>query len=75
MKVRVHSVSIDKIQTMAKLPGGQEVQVLAPGLTVELVEVDGDTTITRRFIPEDFEAALELYVLDAVLTVTFAPEE
>ncbi len=75
MQVRVHSVAKEKVEVTATLPGGQEVQALVDGLTIELVALDESTTFTRRFVPEDMEAAEALYVQDAHLVVSFEPAE
>ncbi len=75
MQFRVNNVTIDPIVMKVTLPGGQEVDAPVQGLTVELLQVDGENTITRRFVPQDMGEALELYVEGAVLEETFTPVE
>ncbi len=74
MQVRytVHSAVEEKIATTATLPNGQVVSALVDGMTVELVEIDGSDTLTRRVIPEDMEAAKALFVVGAEIIATLA---
>ncbi len=75
MKFRVHNVTSDPMTIEIELPGGAKVPATVAALTVELVQVDGENTITRRFLPDDMEAALEIYVEGNVLEETFTPVE
>lgn len=75
MKFRVNSVALEPITQEVTLESGQKVEAQVQGLVVEMVEVDGKNTFTRRFIPADMADALELYAQDAVIVVTFQPDE
>lgn len=73
-RYRVHSCVVSAVPTTATLASGQTVDVTVAGLCVELVEVDGVDTLTRRFVPDDIEAARAMFVRDAVINMTLAPE-
>lgn len=66
----VHSVTTDPIEVNA-LVGGKEVKAMMMGLTVELLAVDSDQSITLR-LTDDIEAATELFTVDRKITATFA---
>jgi hypothetical protein len=68
----VHSCAPTPV-TATVTRNGKEMQVTIPGLVVELVPDDGTATMTLRFIPDDMEAALALYAVDAHLHATFSP--
>jgi hypothetical protein len=71
----VHSASVEKIQQSVTLAGGQKVDALVDGMTVELVEIDGTDTLTRRFVPADMKAAQALFKTGAVVVATLAAEK
>lgn len=73
-RFRVHSAALEAVPTTATLPGGQTVEAHVAGLCVELVEVDGEATLTRRFVPEDIEAARAMFAVAAIIICTLAPE-
>lgn len=73
-RYRVHSCVTVAVPMTATLPGGQEVQVDVAGLCVELVEIDGDDTLTRRFVPENIVAAQAMFDVGAVIVSTLTAE-
>lgn len=70
----VHSAVVEKVSQSVKLANGQQVDALVDGMTVELVEIDGADTLTRRFVPEDMKAAQALFNPGAVVVATLAAE-
>ncbi len=77
MKIRylVHSSVVEKVNQTVTLAGGQKVDALVDGMTVELVEIDGSDTLTRRFVPADMKAAQALFEPGAVVVATLASEK
>jgi hypothetical protein len=77
MKIRylVHSAVVEKVTQSVTLASGQQVDALVDGMTVELVEIDGSDTLTRRFVPADMKAAQALFETGAVVVATLAPEK
>lgn len=75
IRYRVHSANVEKITQSATLAGGQTVNALVDGMTVELVEVDGADTLTRRFVPDDMDAAKSLFKTGAILVATITKEK
>ena len=49
---------------------GKTIKAEVPGLVVELVNDDHSMTVTRRFVPDDMDAALALYTPGAEITST-----
>lgn len=77
MKIRylVHSAVVEKVQQDVALASGQKVSALVDGMTVELTEIDGSDTLTRRFVPADMKAAQALFQTGAVVVATLALEQ
>lgn len=77
MKIRylVHSAVVEKVTQAVTLAAGQKVDALIDGMTVELVEIDGSDTLTRRFVPEDMVAAQAMFQPGAVVVATLAMEK
>lgn len=76
IRYRVHSCVQVSVPAVVQY-GGQDIATTLAGLCVELVEIDGGDTLTRRFIPEDIEAAKALFPVDGVVvaTLTLEPAE
>lgn len=73
---RVNSVARETSQRLVTLTEtDQEVLAGVGVICLELVEVDGTDTLTRRFVPDDMESALELYAVGTVIVATLAPKE
>ena len=77
MKIRylVHSAVVEKVTQAVTLADGQKVDALVDGMTVELVEIDGSDTRTRRFVPADMKAAQALFQPGVVVVATLAAEQ
>lgn len=75
IRYRVHSAVVEKVAQAVTLTSGQQVDALVDGMTVELVEIDGTDTLTRRFVPADMKAAQELFVPGGVVVATLAAEQ
>lgn len=73
VRYAVHSAIVERVNQPVTLKSGRESMALVHGMTVELVEVGGHNTITRRFVPEDMEAAEAMFVPGSDVIVTFTP--
>lgn len=74
MTYTVFSMVQETIQRTVTLQNGQEVQAGVAGLVVELVEPQGDNTVTLRFVPADIEAAKAMFAVGNTITATLAQE-
>jgi hypothetical protein len=74
VRYRVHSAAPVQIAQTFETKDGRKIDALANGLCVELNEIDGDDTLTRRFVPEDMEAALALFAVGGVVVATLGAE-
>lgn len=68
----VHSANECPVQLVVDI-NGVPTQVSAPGLSVELVNDRNGHTFS--FLPEDMDAALELFAPGASVNVTFSAAE
>lgn len=66
----VHSCVREGFPAMAKI-GDREVEVIVPGLVVELVSDIGNMGHTFRYLPENIEKAEAMFAIGAKIKGTF----
>jgi hypothetical protein len=78
VRYKVHSVAEEGVLASVKL-GDREVTATVPGLTVELVSIDGPTHgHTFRFVPRDpadMQAHRDVFAPGKTVTATFEGEQ
>lgn len=76
IRYRVHSCVQVSVEKMLTLEGGEQILAQVGQLVIELVEVDGDDTLTRRITPAaaEMEAAKATFAVGNTIVATLSLE-